>query len=75
MLAFLIYDIQKARQVISICNVANRQTVSAEIISDHYVGSESYWRNEQELRGDAVVQGDSTPNLLSPDRANRNGEN
>ena len=38
----------------SICNVADRQGVSAEVISDHYVGSESYWRHEQDILSDVV---------------------
>ena len=32
MLAFLVYDIAKARQMVNICNVAERQKVSAEVI-------------------------------------------
>ena len=35
LLAFLIYDVAKAKQVVSICNVADRQGVTAEVISDH----------------------------------------
>ena len=54
MFAFLIYDIAKARQIVAICNVADRQKVSADIISDHYVGSESYWRHEQDILCDVV---------------------
>ena len=54
MLAFLIYDVAKAKQVVSICNVADRQGVTAEVISDHYVGSEAYWRHEQDILSDVV---------------------
>ena len=54
MLAFLIYDVAKARQVVSICNVAEREKMSAEIVSDHYVGSEAYWRHEQDILCDVV---------------------
>ena len=46
--------LQKARQIVAICNVADRQKVSADIISDHYVGSESYWRHEQDILCDVV---------------------
>ena len=54
LLAFLIYDIAKAKQVVSICNVAERKHISAEVVSDHYVGSESYWRHEQDILCDVV---------------------
>ena len=40
--------------MVSICNVADRQGVSAEVISDHYVGSEAYWRHEQDILFDVV---------------------
>ena len=42
------------REVVSICNVADRQGISAEVVSDHYVGSESYWRHEQDILFDVV---------------------
>ena len=28
--------------------------MSAEVVSDHYVGSESYWRHEQDISQDVV---------------------
>ena len=54
MLGFLIYDVAKAKQVVSICNVAERKHISAEVVSDHYVGSESYWRHEQDVLCDVA---------------------
>ena len=47
-------DCSAARQVVSICNVAERNKVSSEVISDHYVGSEAYWRHEQDILADVV---------------------
>ena len=54
MLAYLMYDLAKARQVVSLCHVAERQGVTADIVSDSSVGSESYWRNEQDILSDVV---------------------
>ena len=54
MLSFLIYDIAQARRTVSICQQAEKHKVSAEIISDHYVGSEAYWRHEQDILCDVV---------------------
>ena len=54
MLAFLMYDIAKARQVVALCNVAERQGVTADVVSLSSVGSESYWRHEQDILSDVV---------------------
>ena len=54
MLAFLLYDIHKAHQIVSVANVAEKKKLSAEAIADHYVGSESYWRHEQDILCDVV---------------------
>ena len=34
--------------------MAEKQKISAEVVSDHYVGSESYWRHEQDISQDVV---------------------
>ena len=41
-------------EVVAICKVAERQNISAEVVSDHYVGSEAYWRHEQDISQDVV---------------------
>ena len=49
-----VYDLAKAKQILSICNVAEKQELSAEVTNDHYVGSEAYWRHEQDILADMV---------------------
>ena len=54
MLSFLLHGAAKAKQIVSICNVFERQQVSAEVTSDHYAGSEAYWSHEQGILADVV---------------------
>ena len=36
--------------------IANKRDLSADIITDHYLGSESYWRHEQDISADMLRQ-------------------
>ena len=55
-IAFLLYDIAMANRLTTVIHVAEKRGFSAEVMSDHYTDSESYWRHEQEISCDMVRQ-------------------
>ena len=59
-LTFLLYDIGMARRLTLALSVAEKRGFSAEIVTDHYTDSESYWRHEQDFSCDMVRQMSAT---------------
>ena len=56
LLTFLLCDIGMAHRMTCAIHIAEKRKFSADITTDHYTDSASYWRHEQDISCDVVRQ-------------------